>query len=78
MVKVSKTEVNFLSFEGGGGKGLTYLGALQALEVLNIVSYTTKKKNNQTPQQKKKILRAKDVFPPFENKSSKNGLRKEK
>ena len=48
MVKVSKTDVNFISFEGGGGKGLTYLGALQALEELNIVSYTTKKKNNQT------------------------------
>jgi NTE family protein len=48
MVKVSKTKVNFLSFEGGGGKGLTYLGALQALEELSIVSYTTKEKGNQT------------------------------
>lgn len=48
MVKVSKTEVSYLSFEGGGGKGLTYLGALQALEELNIVSYISKKKINQT------------------------------
>ena len=43
MVKVTKKEVTFLAFEGGGGKGLTYLGALQALEELEIVSYKTKK-----------------------------------
>jgi len=48
MTKVLKDNVKFLTFEGGGGKGLTYLGALQALEELNIVSYITKKKDDQT------------------------------
>lgn len=46
MTKVSKDDVKFLAFEGGGGKGVTYLGALQALEELGIISHKMKKKGN--------------------------------
>src|SRR5262245_31325691 len=34
-------DVRFLSLEGGGGKGFAFLGALQALEELNILQYAT-------------------------------------
>ncbi len=40
-MKVSKDDVKFLVFEGGGGKGLIYLSPLQALEELDILSYNT-------------------------------------
>lgn len=48
MTKVSKENVKYLAFEGGGGKGITYLGALQALEELGIISHVPKKKGDQT------------------------------
>ncbi|MHA2308319.1 MAG: patatin-like phospholipase family protein [Candidatus Heimdallarchaeaceae archaeon] len=48
MTKVSKENVKYLAFEGGGGKGITYLGALQALEELGIMSHVPKKKGDQT------------------------------
>ncbi len=48
MTKVSKEEVQYLAFEGGGGKGVTYLGALQALEELDIITHITEKKGDQT------------------------------
>jgi NTE family protein len=32
-----RKDVHYLSFEGGGGKGVTYLGALQALEELGVL-----------------------------------------
>jgi predicted acylesterase/phospholipase RssA len=35
---LSKSEVTHLAFEGGGGKGLAYLGAIRALEELEILS----------------------------------------
>jgi predicted acylesterase/phospholipase RssA len=34
---LQKEEVFYLAFEGGGGKGVTYLGAIQALEELKIL-----------------------------------------
>ncbi len=40
-MKVSKDDVKYLVFEGGGGKGLIYLSPLQALEELDILSYNT-------------------------------------
>ncbi len=40
-MKVSKTDVKYLVFEGGGGKGLIYLSAIQALERLGVLSYNT-------------------------------------
>ncbi|MCK5410378.1 MAG: patatin-like phospholipase family protein, partial [Candidatus Heimdallarchaeota archaeon] len=40
-MKVSKNDVKYLVFEGGGGKGLIYLSPLQALEELDILSYNT-------------------------------------
>jgi NTE family protein len=40
-MKVSKDDVKYLVFEGGGGKGLIYLSPLQALEELDILSYKT-------------------------------------
>ncbi|MHA1202085.1 MAG: patatin-like phospholipase family protein [Candidatus Heimdallarchaeaceae archaeon] len=46
MTKVSKEEVQYLAFEGGGGKGITYLGALQALEELDIITHVTEKKGD--------------------------------
>ncbi|MHA2357420.1 MAG: patatin-like phospholipase family protein [Candidatus Heimdallarchaeaceae archaeon] len=47
MGKVSKRNVEYLAFEGGGGKGIAYLGALQALEELEIISYIEEKRENQ-------------------------------
>ena len=44
-MKVSKENVRYLVFEGGGGKGVTYVGALQALDELEIVSYLKKEIN---------------------------------
>ncbi len=38
MAKLNKENVRYLAFEGGGGKGIVYLGVLQALEDLDIVS----------------------------------------
>ncbi len=48
MVKISKEDVRYLAFEGGGGKGIAYIGALQALEELGILSYIKKEVNGQT------------------------------
>ncbi|MBY9002238.1 MAG: patatin-like phospholipase family protein [Candidatus Heimdallarchaeota archaeon] len=44
-MKVSIKNVKYLVFEGGGGKGLIYLSALQALEQLAILSYKTEDVN---------------------------------
>ncbi|MHA1303438.1 MAG: patatin-like phospholipase family protein, partial [Candidatus Heimdallarchaeaceae archaeon] len=44
-MKVKQEDVRYLIFEGGGGKGATYLGALQALEDLDVLSYHTKNIN---------------------------------
>ena len=44
-MKVSKEKVRYLVFEGGGGKGVAYLGAVQALEELGILSYVTKNRD---------------------------------
>ncbi|MHA1116133.1 MAG: patatin-like phospholipase family protein [Candidatus Heimdallarchaeaceae archaeon] len=41
-MKLSKDKVNYLIFEGGGGKGVTYIGALEALEELGILRFTEK------------------------------------
>lgn len=38
--KVRSTEVHYLSFEGGGGKGFVYAGALAALEARQILTFT--------------------------------------
>ena len=48
MAKVAKKNVEYLAFEGGGGKGIAYLGALQALKELEIVSYVKEKRKGQT------------------------------
>lgn len=40
-MKVSKDDVKYLVFEGGGGKGLIYVSPLKALEELDILSYNT-------------------------------------
>lgn len=48
MVKISKEDIRYLAFEGGGGKGIAYIGALQALEELEILSYTKKEVNRQS------------------------------
>jgi len=45
-MKVSSDAVRYLAFEGGGGKGIVYLGVLQALEDLDIVSRIEVEKNN--------------------------------
>src|SRR5829696_2044705 len=34
---LKKDDVRYLAFEGGGGKGVTYLGAIQALEDLKVL-----------------------------------------
>jgi len=41
-VKVSKRKVRYLVFEGGGGKGLIYLGAARALGEIGILEYYKK------------------------------------
>ena len=46
-MRVSKENVRFLVFEGGGGKGVANLGALQALDELGIVSYFKKEINGE-------------------------------
>ena len=46
---LKKEDVRYLAFEGGGGKGVTYLGAVQALEDLQILPI-------KTPPAKNKIL----------------------
>ena len=43
-MKLKPSEVHFLCFEGGGGKGPIYLGALKALAELEILKYSKKKK----------------------------------
>ncbi len=48
MAGLSKEKVRFLAFEGGGGKGIVYLGALQALEELEIISHLEVEKDGQT------------------------------
>src|SRR5690349_17198212 len=37
MPRVSRNKVKFLSLEGGGGQGVAYLGAIKALEDLDIL-----------------------------------------
>ena len=37
-----KEDVRYLAFEGGGGKGVSYIGALEALEELGILTYFEK------------------------------------
>ncbi|MHA1223321.1 MAG: patatin-like phospholipase family protein [Candidatus Heimdallarchaeaceae archaeon] len=44
-MKVAKENVNYLVFEGGGGKGITYIGAVHALEELGILSYIKEEVN---------------------------------
>ncbi|MHA1198919.1 MAG: patatin-like phospholipase family protein [Candidatus Heimdallarchaeaceae archaeon] len=44
-MKVSIEDVRYLVFEGGGGKGVAYLGVSQALEELGIVSHIKKNLN---------------------------------
>ena len=46
MVKISKENVKYLSFEGGGGKGVAYLGAIEVMEELGILSYVSKHLDN--------------------------------
>lgn len=43
--KISPKDIKFISFEGGGGKGSAYLGALWALEKLKILCWS---KNSKT------------------------------
>ena len=40
-MKVKKEDVKYLVFEGGGGKGIVYLGAIEALEEMGILAYKT-------------------------------------
>lgn len=48
--RIKKEDVQYLAFEGGGGKGILYLGAAQALEELNILPATkTRLQNGQCP-----------------------------
>ena len=44
-MKLSKENVHYLAFEGGGGKGVAYLGVAQALEELGILSHITVEKD---------------------------------
>jgi NTE family protein len=46
MTKVSKEEVQYLAFEGGGGKGVAYIGALEVMKELGIISYYNKEKDS--------------------------------
>jgi len=48
MVKVSKENLRYLCFEGGGGKGVAYLGALEVMEELGIISYVEKQLGEKT------------------------------
>ncbi|MBN2157122.1 MAG: patatin-like phospholipase family protein [Candidatus Lokiarchaeota archaeon] len=41
-MKVSKKKVRYLVFEGGGGKGLIYLGVVKALGETGVLEYITK------------------------------------
>ncbi len=41
-MKLKRDDVHYLVFEGGGGKGATYIGALDALEELSIIKHYTK------------------------------------
>lgn len=34
---LASTDVKYLAFEGGGGKGITYLGAIESLEALHVL-----------------------------------------
>jgi NTE family protein len=45
-VKLKSEDVHYLCFEGGGGKGPIYLGALKALGDLGILRYKKKKLSN--------------------------------
>ncbi|WP_316803469.1 patatin-like phospholipase family protein [Pedobacter nototheniae] len=38
-----RSEINYLSFEGGGGKGNAYLGAIYALEEAKVISFQNSK-----------------------------------
>lgn len=38
-----KSDINYLSFEGGGGKGNAYLGAVYALQALTIINFNNSK-----------------------------------
>ena len=44
-MKVPKKKVRYLVFEGGGGKGLIYLGAGKALAELGIINHVKKQVN---------------------------------
>ncbi len=48
MVKVSKENVKYLAFEGGGGKGVAYIGSLEVMKELGIISYYNKEKDSKT------------------------------
>ncbi|MCE7747097.1 MAG: hypothetical protein GPJ51_01780, partial [Candidatus Heimdallarchaeota archaeon] len=41
-MKIAKDDVRYLVFEGGGGKGLAYVGVAQALEDLGILTHLKK------------------------------------
>lgn len=41
---MNSSEIKYLTFEGGGGKCVTYLGALKALEEKKIIPFTEKKR----------------------------------
>ncbi|MEO1255936.1 MAG: patatin-like phospholipase family protein, partial [Bacteroidota bacterium] len=38
--RVKRNRIQFLSFEGGGGKGLVYPGAIRALQELNLLTFS--------------------------------------
>ena len=42
---LNPANIKYLAFEGGGGKGASYLGAIHALEKLKIITYTNGKLN---------------------------------
>jgi predicted acylesterase/phospholipase RssA len=38
---LTPNDIRYLALEGGGGKGIAFLGAIQALEALDVLRYTT-------------------------------------
>ncbi|MBA3899309.1 MAG: hypothetical protein H0X62_03720 [Bacteroidetes bacterium] len=37
MKRLNKDQVRYLTFEGGGGKGVAYLGAIEFLEEIKLI-----------------------------------------
>jgi predicted acylesterase/phospholipase RssA len=48
--KLAPSDVRYLAFEGGGGKGFAYLGVLEVLEALKILTYTKEESLDPTGQ----------------------------